>query len=149
MDILRIEWNGSKGFMEIYPDKFFPCTINQIKKLFKLIDQWCSDEVHSELDVYLHQEKEKAYAQMVSDVNAYSNARQQVSDLQTIIAEGKHPNGVKLTNAERKEFKEKLKDAKITKCTLYNFSKNLKTKVEKYERNIELLHTHTHTNKRK
>lgn len=143
MDILRIEWNGSKGFMEIYPEKFFPCTVEKAKKLFKLVDQWCSDETIAELDVYLHQEKEKAYAQMKSDVKAYGGARQKVSDLQTIIAEGKHPNGVKLTKTEQQDFKEKLKDAKRTKCALYNSSRSLKTKVERYNRNIELLHTHT------
>ena len=63
MDILRIEGNGSKGFMEIYPDKFFPCSVEKAKKLFKLIDQWCSDETIADLDVYLHQEKEKALKQ--------------------------------------------------------------------------------------
>lgn len=112
MDILRIEWNGSKGFMEIYPDKFFPCTVEKAKKLFKLIDQWCSDETIADLDVYLHQEKEKALAQMKSDVKAYGDARQ-----------------------------------KRAKCSLYNSSRSLKTKVERYNRNIELLHTHTNERK--
>lgn len=144
MDILRIEWNGSKGFMEIYPDKFFPCTVEKAKKLFKLVDQWCSDETIAELDVYLHQEKEKALAQMESDVKAYGDARQKVSDLQTIIADGKHPNGVRLKPAELLQFKEDLREAKRRKCFFYNSSRSLKTKSERLNRNIELLHTHTH-----
>lgn len=144
MDILRIEWNGSKGFMEIYPDKFFPCTVEKAKKLFKLIDQWCSDETIAELDSYLHTQKEKASEQMKSDVKDYGNARQRVSDLQTIIADGRHPNGVKVTMVELLQLKDDLKEAKRTKCALYNSSRSLKTKVERYNRNIELLHTHTH-----
>lgn len=143
MDILRIEWNGSKGFMEIYPDKFFPCTVEKAKKLFKLIDQWCSDETIAELDAYLHTQKDKAFEQMKSDVKDYGNARQRVSDLQTIIADGKHPNGVKVTTVELLQLKDDLKEAKRTKCALYNSSRSLKTKVERYNRNIELLHTHT------
>lgn len=128
--------------MEIYPDKFFPCTIEKAKKLFKLIDQWCSDETIAELYQYLQQEQIRASEQMRSDVKAYSNARQKVADLQTIIAEGKHPNGVKLNPAELLQFKEDLKKAKRTKCALYNSSRSLKTKVERFDRNIELLHTH-------
>lgn len=141
MDILRIEWNGSKGFMEIYPDKFFPCTVEKAKKLFKLIDQWCSDETIAELDAYLHTQKDKAFEQMKSDVKDYGNARQRVSDLQTIIADGKHPNGVRVTTVELLQLKDDLKEAKRTKCALYNSSRSLKTKVERYNRNIELLHT--------
>ena len=133
--------------MEIYPDKFFPCTIEKAKKLFKLIDQWCSDETIAELYQYLQQEQIKASEQMRSDVEAYSNARQKVADLQTIIAEGKHPNGVKLNPAELFQFKEDLREAKRTKCALYNSSRRLRTKSERLNRNIELLHTHTHTHK--
>lgn len=147
MDILRIEWNGSKGFMEIYPDKFFPCTVEKAKKLFKLVDQWCSDETIAELYQYLQQEQIKAFEQMKSDVKAYSNARQKVSDLQTIIADGKHPNGVRLKPAELFQFKEDLREAKRRKCFFYNSSRSLKTKSERLNRNIELLHTHTHTHK--
>lgn len=143
MDILRIEWNGSKGFMEIYPDKFFPCTVEKAKKLFKLVDQWCSDETIAELYQYLQQEQIKASEQMESDVKAYSNARQKVSDLQTIIADGKHPNGVRLKPAELLQFKEDLREAKRRKCFFYNSSRSLKTKSERLNRNIELLHTHT------
>ena len=147
MDILRIEWNGSKGFMEIYPDKFSPCTVEKAKKLFKLIDQWCSDETIAELDAYLHTQKDKAFEQMKSDVKDYGNARQRVSDLQTIIADDKHPNGVRVTTVELLQLKDDLKEAKRTKCALYNSSRSLKTKVERYNRNIELLHTHTNERK--
>ena len=80
---------------------------------------------------------------MKSDVKAYGDARQNVFDLQTIIVENKHPNGVKLTKMEQQDFTEKLKDAKRTKRALYKSSRSLKTKVERYNRNIELLHTHT------
>ena len=148
MEVLRIEWHRTfdehgEGYMELILDKFFPCTIEKANKIFKLVGRWCPDETIAELDVYLHQEKEKAYTQMKSDVKAYGDARQNVFDLQTIIVENKHPNGVKLTKMEQQDFTEKLKDAKRTKRALYKSSRSLKTKVERYNRNIELLHTHT------
>lgn len=54
MEVLRIEWhrtfdNAGEGYMEIYVDKFFPCTVEKAKKLFKLVNRWCSDETIAEL----------------------------------------------------------------------------------------------------
>lgn len=148
MEFLRIEWcktldEPGEGYMEICPDKFFPCTVEKAKKLFKLVDQWCSDETIAELYQYLQQELIKSSKQMKSDIKAYSDARQKVSDLQTIITDGKHPNGVKLKSVELFQFKEDLREAKRTKCALYNSLRKLKTKSERLNRNIELLHTHT------
>lgn len=136
---------AQKGLWKSTLTNSFLALLKRQKKLFKLIDQWCSDETIAELYQYLQQEQIRASEQMKSDVKAYSNARQKVADLQTIIAEGKHPNGVKLNPAELIQFKEDLKEAKRTKCALYNSSRSLKTKVERFNRNIELLHTHTHT----
>lgn len=58
MEKLRIEWHRcsdehGEGFMELIPDKFFPCTFNTATKLFKLVARWCSDEIIAELKEYL------------------------------------------------------------------------------------------------
>lgn len=50
MEILKIEW--TTGFMELYPDKFFPCTVDKAKQVFRLMGKWCSDETISELKEY-------------------------------------------------------------------------------------------------
>ena len=50
MEILKIEW--TTGFLEIYPDKFFPCTVDKAKQVFKLMGVWCSDETIMELRIY-------------------------------------------------------------------------------------------------
>ena len=53
MRTLRIEYPN--GYMEFVCDEFFPFTLQKAKKIFPLINQYCSADVKKELKDYLTQ----------------------------------------------------------------------------------------------
>ena len=57
MERLKIEWhktidNHSEGFIEIYLDAFFPCTVKKAYQVFALVRRWCSEITIADLEKY-------------------------------------------------------------------------------------------------
>ena len=102
--------------MTIYADQFFPCSISHFRKLFKIIKQFSCinnvQEITEQLKQHFIEQIESLDARRKREAAKYWEHRQYYVDYGNIIESGKHPNGVKLTEEELKEFKAKYRDAK-------------------------------------
>lgn len=131
------------GHMTIYADQFFPCGISHFRKLFKIIKQFSYinnvQEITEQLKQHFIEQIESLDARRKREAAKYWEHRQHYVDYGNIIESGKHPNGVKLTKEELKEFKAKYRDAKNwAHCFEMDFKRSTK-QLEAYKKNLELL----------
>jgi uncharacterized protein (DUF4415 family) len=111
--ILKIEYytGYSKGRMSICLDNFLPCTLKKLKQLRDVIKM---DLLHREalidtLKTYIQNEILELESVFKERAKDYFKYKQLKSDTQQAIENKKHPNGVKLSDDELKEFNKNLK----------------------------------------
>lgn len=129
--------------MIIYVDTFFPCSQKQFRKLFKIINQFSHlnnvQEMTKQLKEHFTEQINSLDARRKGESAGYWNRRQQYVDYGNIIESGKHPNGVKLTKEELKDFKEKYRTAKSWAHSFEMDFKRHTRQLEAYKKNLELL----------
>lgn len=143
MKVFEINW--FTGHMALNVDVFFPASVNKAKKVFKLMRQYCSSEQIESLDEYLHQAKVKTLEDGKNYASEYRKYHQKAVDIQEIVDSGKLPIGLRVSEWELKEYKKDLKEVKKSERSYLSEAKAQERKFKSLERNIELLHTHTHT----
>lgn len=113
MDILNVTWD--QGQMQIIPDKFFPCSKKELKKLLSItsLDWEHEKEIKENLRVYFQEKKVEHEAAKKESARQHLEYRQKEADAKEIVTTKKHPNGVPLSKDELKEEKKKLKEYKM------------------------------------
>lgn len=137
--ILSIRWDT--GSMDIRMDSFFPCSIDRFKKLLKVIDlDWENcDTLKETLKVYFQQKIRTLKEQRVQLAAEYTNQKQAVSDLETLVKTRKKPVGVYLTKPELQQAREDLKAAKERRWKAERAYKTATANIPKFEKLLETL----------
>lgn len=131
------------GHMNINVENFFPCSISQFRKLFKIINQFSYmnnvQEITEQLEAHFTEQISTLNARRKGESAGYWNRHQQYVDYGNIIESGKHPNGVRLTKEELKEFKKKYREAKSWAHSFEMGFKQYTRQMEAYKKTLELL----------
>lgn len=110
--MITVNYNYGNGKLELYPEKFFPATKGQIRKLYKLFfrigDRGASayvDECLQHIDERIP-EQEKTAKELA---NEYVCLRTRQVEMKQQVADKKKTNGLPFRGDELKEFKKQLK----------------------------------------
>lgn len=110
--MITVNYNYGNGKLTLYPEKFFPATKGQIRKLYKLFfrigDRGASayvDECLQHLDERIPEEEQKAKEL----ANEYVTLRTEQMELKQQIRDKKKTNGLPFRGDELKEYKKELK----------------------------------------
>lgn len=117
MMILKIKWanNGrGHGEMTINCEAFFPCSQKDMNLLLKTIDlDWKrKDEILKHMMEFLSDLEAKAKASEETIKAEYPKEFQKMKDLEHLISDCRHPNGVPISKVEMKTAKADLKEQK-------------------------------------
>lgn len=114
--MITVNYNYGNGKLTLYPEKFFPATKGQIRKLYKLFfrigDRGASayvDECLQHLDARIPEEEQKAKEL----ANEYVTLRTKQVELKQQIKDKKKANGLPFRGDELKEYKKQLKDLNV------------------------------------
>ena len=114
--MITVIYNYGNGKLELYPEKFFPATKGQIRKLYKLFfrigDRRSSeyvDECIQSIDERIP-EMEKLAKELA---NEYVSLRTRQVEMKQQIKDKKKANGLPFRGEELKEFKKQLKDLNV------------------------------------
>ena len=114
--MITVNYNYGNGKLELYPEKFFPATKGQIRKLYKLFFR-IGDRPSSEyVDECIQSIDERLpeLEQMAKDLaNEYVNLRTKQSEMKQHIKDKKKANGLPFRGDELKEYKKQLKDLNV------------------------------------
>lgn len=136
MDVLKI--NYPEGCMEIKVDTFFPCSQEKLKKLIRLMKQMDKKEIEDLMDT-LNEMYDECELFRKASATAFHNFHQNVIEYQQMISEGKHPNGVMLTDGEFAELKYKVKECEKEKEDQHKKFTYYHNKQKKLQKNMETL----------
>ena len=110
--MITVNYNYGNGKLTLYPEKFFPATKGQIRKLYKLFfrigDRGAFayvDECLQHLDERIPEEEQKAKEL----ANKYVTLRTKQVELKQQIRDKKKTNGLPFRGDELKEYKKELK----------------------------------------
>lgn len=136
---MHIRWDT--GSMDIYLDKFFPCSTAKLNKLLKVIylDWMHHEELILQLKTFFEEiipAKDFAFKEYAK---AYGEAHQKIADLTAILKSKRLPNGVYISKCEFERFKKELQKAKIDERNSRISALNCKKDKEKYEKLLENL----------
>lgn len=111
---IKIEWStdGRKGSMQVHLDAFFPTSQRNAAKLFQwVLEDWKNEEQSLQtLDQFFQEEVHELETEKIPySAKKHLEYKQKVSDLDAVIKEMKHPNGVPVTKDELVNLKEELK----------------------------------------
>lgn len=113
MDKLAIK--TEHGSLVIYVDSFFPCTQARLNKLLGILRQfpWLNDiqGLMKQLDRNLTEQIGDARDAKSGYAKLWSNNRQRYAEYGEMLESGKRPNGVPLTEDEKKDLGKKRKAA--------------------------------------
>lgn len=114
--MITVNYNYGNGKLTLYPEKFFPATKGQIRKLYKLFfrigDRGASayvDECLQHLDERIP-EMEKLAKELA---NEYVSLRTRQVEMKQQIQDKKKANGLPFRGDELKEYKKQLKDLNV------------------------------------
>lgn len=114
--MITVNYNYGNGKLTLYPEKFFPATKGQIRKLYKLFfrigDRGASayvDECLQHLDERIPEEEQNAKKL----INEYVTLRTQQTEMKQQIKDKKKANGLPFRGDELKEYKKQLKDLNV------------------------------------
>lgn len=114
--MITVNYNYGNGKLTLYPEKFFPATKGQIRKLYKLFfrigDRGASayvDECLQHLDERIPEEEQNAKKL----INEYVTIRTQQTEMKQQIKDKKKANGLPFRGDELKEYKKQLKDLNV------------------------------------
>lgn len=136
MNVLEIKY--PEGCMEIRIDGFFPCSQDKLKKLVRLMKWTDKDDIKDLVDT-LNEMYDDCELFRKASATAFHNFHQKVIEYQQMISEGKHPNGVMLTDGERAELKYKVKECEEEKKEQHKKFTYYHNKQKKLQKNIETL----------
>lgn len=110
METLNITLNDGKGRINIFLDKFFPCTKKDFKKLLSIIslDWQYEHELREKLKVYFQEKKAEHENMKKHSAKMHLENRQLEADSKEMITTRKRSNGIPLSKDELAEEKEKL-----------------------------------------
>ena len=110
--MITVNYNYGNGKLTLYPEKFFPATKGQIRKLYKLFfrigDRGASayvDECLQHIDERIPEEEQKAKEL----AREYITLRTEQMELKQQIRDKKKTNGLPFRGDELKEYKKELK----------------------------------------
>ena len=110
--MITVNYNYGNGKLTLYPEKFFPATKGQIRKLYKLFfrigDRGASayvDECLQHIDERIPEEEQKAKEL----AREYITLRTEQMELKQQIRDKKKTNGLPCRGDELKEYKKELK----------------------------------------
>lgn len=136
MDVLKV--NYPEGCMEISVRDFFPCSQDKLKKLVRLMKWTDKDDIKDLVDT-LHEMYDDRALFREASAKLFHDYHQKMIEYQQMISEGKHPNGVMLTDGERAELKYKVKEYKELKKDQHKKFMYYHNKQKKLQKNIETL----------
>ena len=136
---LHIRWET--GYMTIVLDAFFPCSMEKLKKLLKVVElDWeHRNDLIEKLKVHFQERKAECETLHQDYGKQYFDAKQRTADLTRLVENRKHPNGLPL---KRDEWEQANKDLKRSKADVTNYltrAKAYKRNIERFERHIELV----------
>lgn len=139
MNDLYIEWET--GHMNIHMDFFFPCNIQQFKKLLKIIklDWQHEEELKEKLKVHFQNRISALVDLWKENSRKYYDFKQKAADTTSLIESRKHPNGLPVSKDELKQAKIDLKEYTAAyKKALADVKRNKRFK-EQFEKYLESL----------
>ena len=114
--MITVIYNYGNGKLELYPEKFFPATKGQVRKLYKLFfrigvrpSSEYVDECIQSIDERIP-ELEKLAKELA---NEYVNLRTRQVEMKQHIQDKKKANGLPFRGEELKEFKKQLRDLNV------------------------------------
>lgn len=115
--VLKIEWanNGrGHGEMTINCETFFPCSQKDMSLLLKIIDldREHKDDILKRMIQFLMDLEAKAKASEETIKAEYHKEFQKMKDLEHLISDCRHPNGIPINDVELKIAKADLKERK-------------------------------------
>lgn len=136
---LHIVWET--GYMNIYMDHFFPCSIQRFKKLLKVIvlDWQHEEELKEKLKVYFQNRIPELVGLWKENSKKYYDNKQKAADTTNLIENRKHPNGLPVSKDELKQAKADLKEYTATYKKALSDAKANKRFKEQFEKYLELL----------
>ena len=140
--MITVKYNYGNGKLELYPEKFFPATKGQIRKLYKLFFRigeegpaFYVDECLQHLDKRIPEEEQKAKEL----ANEYVDLRTQQVEMKQQIKDKKKANGLPFRGDELKEYKKQLKDLNVKVSAAYAEARIVAKTVPWLKENRELL----------
>jgi len=136
-----ISTNNGKGKMEIYIDRFFPCSKQTFKKLLNIVEQDFEqrEEIIARLKVYFQNHVEADISEWKACSKHYWDAKQKAVDLTQMITDKKYPNGVRIPTDKLKELKAELKGCKQSLKVYERDAKTAKNNAEKFKVYLEMI----------
>ena len=110
--MITVNYNYGNGKLELYPEKFFPATKGQIRKLYKLFFR-IGDRPSSEYVDECIQSIDERLPELEQMANEYVNLRTKQSEMKQHIKDKKKANGLPFRGDELKEYKKQLKDLNV------------------------------------
>nr|DAH04323.1 MAG TPA: hypothetical protein [Caudoviricetes sp.] len=109
---LHIKWDT--GHMTINCEAFFPAPQNKLNVLLKTINlDWeHKDDILNQMMQFLKDLEQQTEAKKVEIKSEYSKEYQKMKDLEHLISDCRHPNGVPISKVEMKTAKADLKEQK-------------------------------------
>lgn len=139
MTQVHIKWET--GQMTINCENFFPAPQNKLKQLLKVIelDREHEDEILNKIMQTLRS-LEKEYYNLSQEIKIqYQKEHQLMCELEYMVTDVKHPNGVPLTKVELKQAKGDLKEQKKLVRELEQDFKTYQKKKQKCRVNQEIM----------
>lgn len=136
---LFIKWDT--GSMTINCEAFFPASQNKLNVLLKTIDlDWEHKEEILKQMVQFLTDLETEMEQKKKEIKSkYSNEFQKMKDLERLISDGRHPNGVPISKVEMKTAKADLKEQKKVVSGLEESFKRCSKTAQKSRVNQEIV----------
>lgn len=110
--MITVKYNYDNGKLELYPEKFFPATKGQIRKLYKLFFRIGERGPSAYVDECLQHIDERIpeQEQLAKELaNKYVSLRTKQVEMKQQIRDKKKSNGLPFRGDELKEFKKQLK----------------------------------------
>lgn len=139
MTQLNIKWNT--GNMTINCEAFFPASQNKLNVLLKTIDlDWeHKDDILKQMMRFL-KDLEAEMEQKKQEIKSeYSKEFQKMKDLEHLIKDCRHPNGVPISKVEMKTAKANLKEQKKVVSGLEESFKRCSKTAQKSRVNQEII----------
>lgn len=139
MTQLHIKWNT--GNMTINCEAFFPASQNKLNVLLKTIDlDWEHKEDILKQMVQFLQNLQQEMEQKKQEIKSkYSNEFQRMKDLERLISDCRHSNGVPISKVEMKTAKADLKEQKKLVSNLEQSFKRFSKIAQKAKVNQEII----------
>lgn len=110
--MITVIYNYGNGKLELYPEKFFPATKGQIRKLYKLFFRIGVRPSSEYVDECI-QSIDERIPELEKLANEYVNLRTRQVEMKQQIKDKKKANGLPFRGEELKEFKKQLRDLNV------------------------------------